>query len=94
MDVKKNVYVVAEICKRMESPFLWALSELLTDTKNQKHSSTNLLLRPRKLTFKVQILKLECFSRDIEQSSIFFLIKRNKICRKHFFLAKVISVSW
>lgn len=32
---------LAEICKCVESLLLWAVSELLTDTKNKKYSSTS-----------------------------------------------------
>lgn len=40
VDVKKEcTYNLAEIRKCMESPFPWALSELLTDTRNKEYSS-------------------------------------------------------
>lgn len=32
---------LAEICKCVESLLLWAVSELLTDIKNKKYSSTS-----------------------------------------------------
>lgn len=40
VDVQQEcTYNLAEIRKCMESPFLWALSELLIDTRNKEYSA-------------------------------------------------------